>query len=73
MVKKQIQEESIQKPPPIMVVPDKSYIDETDDTIPVTDVIVIADLEMYQRMLAVLEAWGNEPLGIPGQRGDIKE
>ena len=72
MAKEQIQEESIQKPPPIMVVPDKSYIDETDDTIPVTDVIVIADPEMYQRMQVVLEAWGQEPLGIPGQRGIIE-
>ena len=66
---------SVEKPrrlPPIVVVPDKSYTDDTGNVIP-TDVILISDFEMYRRMEAVITAWGQEPLGIPGQRGDIKE
>ncbi len=41
------------RPSPIVVVPDKSYIGATGDIIP-TDVILIADPIMYQRMVAVL-------------------
>ena len=59
MITKRKQIKSIQKPrrlPPIVVVPDKTYIDDTGSVIP-TDVILIADLEMYERMQALLEAW----------------
>lgn len=62
---------TIQKLPPIVVVPDKSYIGATGDIIP-TDVILIADLIMYERMKAVLEAWGKEQMGVPGKRGVIE-
>ena len=54
-----------------MVVPDKSYIDDTGNVIP-TDVILVSDLEMYERMQALLGAWGKEQQGIPGQRGIIE-
>ena len=60
-----------QKPLPIVVVPDKSYIDDTGNVIPM-DVILITDLEMYRRMNAVLGAWDKEPMGVPGQRGVIE-
>ena len=56
---------------PIVIVPDKSYIDDTGALIG-TDIILISDLEMYRRMNAVLGAWGKEPMGVPGQRGIIK-
>lgn len=58
------------KLPPIVIVPDKSYIDDTGDLIPM-DVILVSDLEMYRRMNAILGAWGKEPMGSPGQRGII--
>lgn len=58
------------KPPPIIVVPDKSYIGDDGNIIP-TDVILIADPTMYERMKAVLEAWGKEEMDVPGQRGEI--
>ena len=54
-----IPERLLRKPrrlPPIVVVPDKSYIDDTGNVIP-TDVILVSDLEMYGRMQALLEAW----------------
>ncbi len=57
--------------PPIVVVPDKSYIDDTGNVIP-TDVILISDPTMYHRMQKVLEAWEKEPIGIPGRRGIIE-
>ena len=74
MATKRTQRKSIKKLPklpPIVVVPDKSYLDAKGDVIP-TDVILIADLEMYRRMNAVLSAWGKEPMGVPGQRGVIE-
>ena len=42
--------------PPIVVVPDKTYTDDTGNVIP-TDVILIADLKMYETMQVLLEAW----------------
>ena len=63
---------SIQKLPPIVIVPDKSYIDDTGKVIP-TDVILVSDPTMYKRMSGVLAAWGKEPMGVPGQRGVIEE
>ena len=68
---KQPQKTSTRRQPPIVVVPDKSYIDDTGSVIP-TDVILIADLEMYERMQAVLEAWGKDLISVPGQRGRIE-
>jgi hypothetical protein len=59
------------RPSPIVVVPDKTYIGATGDIIP-TDVILIADPVMYQRMIKVLEAWGKEQMGVPGKRGIIE-
>ena len=59
------------KPLPIVVVPDKTYIGGTGDILP-TDVILVADTYMYQKMMEVLNAWGNEQMGIPGQRGVIE-
>lgn len=44
------------KPSPIVFVPDKSYIDDTGNVIPI-DVILVADSEMYRRMQVVLEHW----------------
>lgn len=59
------------KAPPIVVVPDKSYIGATGDIIP-TDVILIADPIMYQKMAAILKVWGKEKMGVPGKRGVIE-
>ena len=59
------------KPAPIIVVPDKTYLDDKGEVIP-TDVILIADPIFYQKMSLVLEVWGKEELGIPGQRGIIE-
>jgi len=59
------------KPAPIVVVPDKTYLDDKGEVIP-TDVILIADPIFYQKMSLVLEVWGKEELGIPGQRGIIE-
>ena len=61
----------VPKAPPIVFVPDKSYIGDTGDIIP-TDVILIADPIMYERMKAVLGAWGKETMGVPGKRGIIE-
>lgn len=61
---------SIQKAPPIVFVPDKSYINDAGGIIP-TDVILVSDPIMYKRMSKVLEVWGKESMGVPGKRGDI--
>ena len=74
MVTKRKQVKSITKPrrlPPIVVVPDKSYIDDAGEVIP-TDVILISDPTMYHRMQKVLEVWGKAQMGLPGQRGVIE-
>ena len=55
----------------IVVVPDKTYIDDTGVVIP-GDVILIVDPTMYGRMKKVLAAWGKEPMGVPGKRGAIE-
>ncbi|HDY87840.1 MAG TPA: hypothetical protein ENH82_06950 [bacterium] len=60
----------VQKPSPIVVVPDKSYIGDDGNVIP-TDVILIADPEMYSKMQAVLSVWAKEKMGVPGRRGAI--
>lgn len=61
----------IKKLPPIVVVPNKSYLDDTGNVIP-TDVILVSDPMMYLRMQKVLEAWGEEPLGLPGRRDGVE-
>lgn len=62
---------SVQKAPPIVLVPDKSYINDAGGMIP-TDVILVSDPIVYERMSKVLEAWGKEPMSVPGKRGDIE-
>ncbi len=49
--------------PPIVVVPDKSYIDDTGNVIP-TDVILISDPGIYMKMQIALSVWDKEPKGI---------
>ena len=74
MSTKRTQAKSIETPlrlPPIVVVPDKTYIDDTGNLIP-TGVVLISDPTMYIKMAKVLEAWGKEQLGVPGQRGIIE-
>ena len=47
---------SIEKPrrlPPIIIVPDKTYIDDTGEVIP-TDVMLISDPLIYARMRSFL-------------------
>ena len=61
----------IPKPPPIVFVPDKSYIGDDGNIIP-TDVILVADPVLYGRMKDVLRAWGTEQIGVPGKRGEIE-
>lgn len=70
MGKQRTRKKTTHRLPPIVVVPDKSYIDDTGNII-LTDVILIADLVMYEKMSKVLMAWGKEPIGIPGRRGDV--
>lgn len=62
---------AVKRLPPIIIVPDKSYIDDAGNVIP-TDVMLITDLTMYEKMTKVLMAWGKEPLGLPGKRGRIE-
>ena len=74
MTTKRTQGKSREKQPklsPIVVVPDKSYIDDTGNIIP-TGVLLIADATLYGRMIKVLEAWGKEVMGVPSQRGIIE-
>lgn len=66
---------SVQKPtpkaPPIVFVPDKSYINDGGSIFPI-NVILVSDPIMYEKMSKVLEAWGKEPMGVSGKRGDIE-
>ncbi len=71
MSKKPIGGKSIkkpQKPPPIVVVPDKSYLDDTGNVIPI-DVICIADFKLYKQMEIGLENWKKF---VPHQKGIVK-
>lgn len=57
MTTKRKQPKSVEKPhrlPPIVIVPDKTYIDDTGNVIP-TDVILISDLSMYLDMKAIID------------------
>jgi len=49
-------EEKSRKLPPIVVVPDKTYTDDTGNVIP-TDVILVSDRYFYEKMQTLLEAW----------------
>lgn len=49
MTTKRTQRKSIPKLPPIVIVPDKSYVDDTDHLI-VTDAIVIVAPESYRKL-----------------------
>ena len=69
--KKPPERTSTRRLPPIVVVPDKSYIDDTGNVIP-TDVTLVSDPTMYLKMQQVLAVWGKQPIGIPGQRGIIE-
>ena len=71
MTTKRTQKKTMPKLLPIVVVPDKSYIDDTGNVIPM-DVILISDLEMYRKMNAILGAWGKEPMGVRGKRGIVE-
>ena len=56
MTTKRKREKSIETPrrlPPIVIVPDKSYIDDTGNVIP-TDVILISDPTFYAKIKAIL-------------------
>ena len=64
----------IEKPhrlPPIVVVPDKTYIDDTGNVIP-TDVILISDLSFYSNMRTILKLGEKELPGVPREKGTIK-
>ena len=73
------QSKSIEKPSrllPIMIVPDKTYIDDEGNVIP-TDVILIADLTIYWEMETLLVVWKEGyakklAVEISGQKGDIE-
>lgn len=53
------------KPLPIIVVPDKTYIDNTGDVKP-TDVILVADPLLYGNMQTILAAMRLEQGGTDG-------
>lgn len=59
------------KLPPIVFVPDKTYIGDTGDIIPM-DVILVADPVMYMKMKKILDVWGKEQMGVDGKRGEIE-
>ena len=74
MTTKRKQVKSITKPrrlPPIVVVPDKSYIDDTGNVIP-TDVILISDTSFYSNIVAILKLGEKELPGVPREKGIIK-
>ncbi len=74
MATKRKQVKSITKPrrlPPIVIVPDKSYIDDTGNVIP-TDVILIADTSVYSDIVAILKFGEKELPDVPREKGIIK-
>lgn len=46
------------KPPPIVIVPDKTYIDDTGNLIP-TDIILISDPTVYSKIRMSLAEMAN--------------
>lgn len=74
MTKNQKQPKSVEKTErllPIVIVPDKTYLDNTGHVIP-TDLIVITGQKLFDKMQDVLKAWGEKPLGIPGTRNGVE-
>jgi len=59
------------KDPPIIIIPDATYLDGTGQ-LTVTDVVIIKDPHMFAKMQEVLRAWGKEPLGVPGTRNGVE-
>jgi len=59
------------KDPPIIIIPDATYLDDTGQ-LTVTDVIIVKDLQMFAKMQEVLAVWGKEPLGVPGTRNGVE-
>lgn len=53
MSKKRTLKKSIQKPPPIVIVPDKSYVDDGGIVTP-TDIILITDPTIYSKIRMTL-------------------
>lgn len=58
--------------PVIVIAPNKSCLDEGGLIKLGTPVILISDPTMYEKMQAVLGAWGKEKMGISGKRGEIE-
>jgi len=59
------------KAPPIIIIPDATYLDDTGQLI-VTDVVIVKDSHLFFKMQDVLKAWGKEPLGVPGVRNGVE-
>lgn len=57
--------------PVIVIAPDKSCLDKEGRIKSGTEVILISDPMMYEKMQAGLKAWGREEIGIKGKRGEI--
>ena len=64
-------EQKPKKDPPIIIVPDATYLDD-EGHLTVTDVILVKDAVMFAKMQEVLKAWGKEPLGVPGTRNGVE-
>ena len=59
------------KDPPIIIIPDATYLDDTGQ-LTVTDVVIVKDPRMFAKMQEVLKAWGKEPLSVPGTRNGVE-
>ena len=59
------------KDPPIIIIPDATYLDDTGH-LTVTDVVIVKDPQMFAKLQEVLRAWGKEPLGVPGTRNGVE-
>ena len=60
------------KEPPIIIIPDATYLDDTGQLI-VTDVVIIKDPHMFAQMQEVLKAWDIKPTGVPGTRNGVED
>ena len=58
--------------PVIVVAPDKTCLDEEGLIKSGTEVILISDPGMYEKMQVILEAWGIEEIEVEGKRGEIE-
>jgi len=59
------------KAPPIIIVPDATYLDD-ESRLTSTDVILVKDAIMFTKMQEALKAWGKKPLGVPGTRNGVE-